>query len=289
MGNIIGLSGRMRSGKGELSDICVKHGYIRLYYALPLKILCARILRIDVDQLNFLKNRNERIDYTLTNIDFDFLSEETKIPIEEFKDFLEDVRIETVRDMLQLIGTDVIRRYDENWHVNKIRKMIKENENYVIDDVRFPNEKKLIDDLNGDCWFIIRPSVSIISHHSSEESLSWMDFNDKVIVNDGKLDSLRERWDKFISDYKNNVERRNILLTELSLQANRKPIEPLSEAFGLFLNNYMFDYKKRDYEAKKMVSVQNMSNGKDVMITYEDGTIEIVGNPYNIEDLKFFI
>ncbi len=289
MSNIIGFSGRMRSGKGELSDICVKHGYTRLYYALPLKTLCAKILKISIDELNMLKNKNKRIDYILTDYDYEIMSKDTKIPINAFFDFLDGVRIETVRDMLQLIGTDVIRRYNENWHVNKIRQMIEEDKNYVIDDVRFPNEKKLIDDLNGDCWFIIRPVISVISHHSSEESLSWMDFDDKVIINDEKLETLRNRWDKFMGDYANNMEKRNMLLAKLSLDSDRKPIEPFSEAFGLFLNNYMFEYKKRSYEAKKIDSVKNMGNGKDVMITYKDGSIEVVGNPYNIEDLKLCI
>jgi hypothetical protein len=61
--------------------------------------------------------------------------------------------------MLQFIGTDYIRKYNKDWHVNKIREMIDENTNYVIDDVRFPNEKKLIEDLGGDCWFVTRTTL----------------------------------------------------------------------------------------------------------------------------------
>lgn len=61
MGNIIGLCGRMRSGKTELANICIKYGYEKLYFALPLKQLCAKLLGMSIDELDKLKNNGTEI------------------------------------------------------------------------------------------------------------------------------------------------------------------------------------------------------------------------------------
>ena len=58
-----------------------------------------------------------------------------------------------------------------NWHINKIKEMINPDKKYVIEDVRFPNEKEMIEELGGENWFVVRPQLSNISHHISEESL----------------------------------------------------------------------------------------------------------------------
>ena len=55
--NIIGFSGRMRSGKSALADICEKQGYKKLYFALPLKEMCAKFLNVTIDELNRLKTK----------------------------------------------------------------------------------------------------------------------------------------------------------------------------------------------------------------------------------------
>ena len=63
MGNIIGLCGRMRSGKTELAKICMNYGYEKLYFALPLKQLCAKLVGIPVDELHQLKNNGADISF----------------------------------------------------------------------------------------------------------------------------------------------------------------------------------------------------------------------------------
>ena len=52
---VIGFCGRLQSGKSELAKICEQYGYEKLYFALPLKQLCADILDITVDGLNKAK------------------------------------------------------------------------------------------------------------------------------------------------------------------------------------------------------------------------------------------
>ena len=137
---ILGFAGRCRSGKTELAKVCQELGYKKLYFALPLKQLCADILDISIDTLNQAKNDNTDIGLTINDDICTILSEETGIPLEEVKKTCYGKTINNVREMLQFIGTDLIRKYDADWHVNRIKEMIDTNYNYVIDDVRFPNE-----------------------------------------------------------------------------------------------------------------------------------------------------
>ena len=147
MGKIIGFCGRCRSGKTELAKICEKKGYEKLYFALPLKQLCAEILNITINELNEKKNNNAKINLIIEKDICNTLSIKTNIPLKVTEELCYGKHIDNIRNMLQFIGTDYIRRYNKDWHVNKIREMIDENTNYVIDDVRFPNEKKMIEDL----------------------------------------------------------------------------------------------------------------------------------------------
>ena len=50
MGNyqIIGLCGRLQSGKSTIANICEEFGYERIYFAQPLKQLCADLLNVDI-------------------------------------------------------------------------------------------------------------------------------------------------------------------------------------------------------------------------------------------------
>ena len=75
----------------------------------------------------------------------------------------------TVREVLQLWGTEVRRAHDEDYWVNKLRPVILEyhRENpedvIVITDVRFHNEVKLMLQLNG-------LLVKITSEHSKDDN-----------------------------------------------------------------------------------------------------------------------
>ena len=71
--------------------------------------------------------------------------------------------------------------------ISKKHKLIKENVFDLIFKLffknnvyRFPNEVKMINELGGDCWFIVRPKMDNVSNHESETALKWQDF-DKII------------------------------------------------------------------------------------------------------------
>ena len=290
---IIGLAGRMRSGKTELAKVCESLGFRKLYFALPLKQLCADLLDISIDGLNQAKNDGTDIGLYLGDDICTILSEETEIPIEQVMETCYGKTIGTVREMLQFIGTDLIRKYNTDWHVNRVRQMIDAQYDYVIDDVRFPNEKKMIEDLGGDCWFIVRPTFANVSNHESETSITWHNCWNRIIINNGTLHYLLFRWKNFMANYNQSCTIRNkefnrILEYGFANEVKNMPESDISTLDMLLLPVCMFDYTPRDIIKENVTEIKLLESG-DAQITYTDGTMEIVDNALVIEDLKMFL
>lgn len=285
---VLGLAGRMRSGKTELAKVCEKYGYEKLYFALPLKRLCAELLDISIDELNRLKADREEIGIMIGEDLCRIISEETDIPLDIVKRTCEGVVIKDVRHMLQFIGTDLIRKYNTNWHVDRIREMIDRNKNYVIDDVRFPNEKALIEELGGDCWFVIRTTLDNISNHESETSITWNDCWNKVIINDTTLPNLLFKWETFIGNYEQSCAIRDKEFNRILEDGSQNDITPLSMYDMMLLHKALFEYAPKIFE-KEDINKISMNEDNTVFITFNDGSMEVLDNALNIEDIKILI
>lgn len=284
---IIAFSGRIGSGKSELAKICQNKGFEKLYFALPLKQLVANLIHVDIEDINPLKNVEKK--YKFTKKDYIYLANETNIPFETIRDEMKNVKLNTVRQLLQFIGTDLIRKYNPNWHVNKIKTMIDKDKNYVFDDVRFPNELKLIKELGGDCWFIIRPIINNVSNHISEISLTWKDFDDKVIINDGNLEKFIYKWTVFFENYDKALKIRDKYTTSNTFKKILYNIfEPLSAADMLEISTEFYSYKPRTFNKENIQNI-TQDNNNVVTITYKDNTKELVKNAINIEDMKLIL
>lgn len=292
MGKLIGLAGRKESGKSELASICNKYGYETLSFATPLKTLIANLLGITIADVNKLKNANNT--YVLQSMDLIFLSKETNIPIEIIKEKCGDKSFKNTRELMQFIGTDLIREYCSDWHINKVREIIETNsdKNFVIDDVRFPNERELIESLGGTLWFVIRPKLDNVSNHISETALKWQEF-DNIIVNNKSLEYLKYNWDLFFEhDYDKSLESRLSILYKLygdteNIHNFTKSTNDFTILNALFISKYEFSYNARyrnNEHVKKVEQVEDFVN-----VYLDDDTIEIVSNPLIIEDLKIYI
>ena len=285
---VLGLAGRMRSGKTELAKVCENYGYEKLYFALPLKRLCAELLDISIDELNRLKADREEIGVMIGEDLCRIISEETDIPLDIVKRTCEGVVIKDVRHMLQFIGTDLIRKYNTNWHVDRIREMIDRNKNYVIDDVRFPNEKALIEELGRDCWFVIRTTLDNISNHESETSITWNDCWNKVIINDTTLPNLLFKWETFIGNYEQSCAIRDKEFNRILEDGSQNDITPLSMYDMMLLHKALFEYAPKIFE-KEDINKISMNEDNTVFITFNDGSMEVLDNALNIEDIKILI
>lgn len=114
----------------------------------------------------------------------------------------------TVRDFLQLLGTDAIRNgLHSNAWVNALMADYKETEtnerlsqfilkvtppsNWIVTDCRFPNEAEAIKDRGGIIIRIDRPGVEPVNAHPSETALDNWDFDYKI-ANVSDLASLKQ-------------------------------------------------------------------------------------------------
>lgn len=279
-------------GKTELANICKEHGYEIISFATPLKNLIANLLGITVKQVNELKNANNT--YVLQEMDLLFLSKETDIPLDIVTEKCGEKSFRNTRELMQYIGTDLIREYNPDWHVNKTREVILENEeqNYVIDDVRFPNERKMIEELGGTCWFIIRPKLGNVSNHLSETALKWQEF-ENLIINNKSLEYLKYKWTLFIEDsYVESLNCRKRVLHKLygdkdTINSLSQTKENLTILDLLFISKHEFLYNARYRNNEHVVKVEQKEDF--VNVYKDDGEIEIISNPFIIEDLKIYV
>ena len=285
---IIGLCGRLKSGKTELAKVCENFGYERIYFALPLKRLCADLLDTSIEQLNKAKAERYEIGVTIGKDMCEIISEETNIPLDKVMSVCNGVTIKDVRHMLQFIGTDLIREYNVNWHVDKMREMLDKDKNYVIDDVRFPNEKKLIEELGGDCWFVTRTTLENISNHSSETSITWKQCFNKVIINNSTLHNLIFKWEVFMDNYSRSSQIRDEEFNNILQNGLNEDIAPLSMLDVLLISKAFFTYVPKEFN-KGDIDEITMNEDKSVFVKHTNGSIEVIDNPLTIEDLKILL
>ena len=203
---IIGFAGRKRSGKTCIAKMLQQEeNAIIITIADYLKFLCCELMNMSYEELNLKKDNGYTFDVIPDNRWFELIENKTHIGIENIKKEIENKHITNIRQLLQVIGTDVIRKYDEDWHV---KQLVNTLENYsddkllVVDDVRFPNEKDAILKCGGEVFFIIRPNVTSVSNHISEKSLLWQDFDKKhIIINNKAEEFLKE---EFLCHFKKN-------------------------------------------------------------------------------------
>ena len=294
MRTIIGVCGRKESGKSVIGSVCRQYGYHVIRFAEPLKRLISQLIDVERENLDALKT--EVKNYTFNEDKIKFLSDSTNIPLEFVREKIEGKTFPTVRDLLQVIGTDLIRAYNTNWHADKVREYLTSEENkdknFVIDDVRFPNEREVIESLGGECWFIVRTRVDNVSNHASEISLRWQDF-ENIIVNDKSEEYLRFMWETFMDrGYNNSLALRKKTMAHISSDVpyylmNFDKDDTFSYLNSLMISKYLLSYSaefKDDFNG----TILSAENGK-VIIRTNYGEVKDITNPLDIEDLKIFL
>lgn len=201
---IIGLSGYAKSGKDTVAEIIqdltheAPEGFPKeLFYGWEIKKFSGKL---------------KVIASILTGIPaFKFEDQDFKTSMlgeEWWKNYGDFYHQTTVRDFLQVLGTDAIRNglhsnawvnalmadYHEDEKEERIDAYIKRVSppcNWIITDVRFPNEAEAIKDRNGVIIRIDRPGVEPVNAHPSETALDNWDF-DYRIANASDLVALKQ-------------------------------------------------------------------------------------------------
>ena len=166
---IIGLGFQARSGKDTVADFLVEgHAFMKIAFADALKDGAGTIFGLSHDQL--YGDLNDVVD-----------------------EFWED----TPRNILQKMGTECMRKgYRDDLWVKCVERAISLHKtNWVICDVRFPNEAKAIKEWGGFVARVDRPQAGLSSDaaklHASETSMIDYDGWDHVITNDRGLLELK--------------------------------------------------------------------------------------------------
>lgn len=187
---IIAFAGRKRSGKGMLAKGMREYSpnVVIIAVADSLKLLCCKLLKITYDELTQMKDDGTTFEAKVDDYWVSTIKHEVKISDNIIRNEIGGRVFTNVREVLQIIGTDLIRKYSPDWHIDKTIEHIKsygDDKIVVVEDVRFPNEKRRIEEIGGDVYFIIRPNYWDVSNHPSEKALKYTDFNDnRIIINE---------------------------------------------------------------------------------------------------------
>ena len=194
---IIGLCGFAGSGKGTLADILVEnHNFRKISFATKLK---------DVASVMFGWNRDL----------LEGITDESRAWREEVDEYWSNELEQEVtpRIVLQLFGTDCVRNnLHNNIWVSIVKKTLIDNPdvNWVIPDIRFPNEVDVIQQqLNGSVWWIKRGELpdwyrtaavdneigsnDMLTKYSEvhESEYRWINTQfDNIIDNDSSIEEL---------------------------------------------------------------------------------------------------
>jgi len=143
---IIGLVGFIGSGKGTVGDILVQdYDFIHESFAKPVKDIASFIFGWDREMLEGSTEQSRAW---------------REKPDEKWSNLLE--KEFSPRLALQLIGTEIGRNtfHDDFW-IKLMQSRVDPNKNYVITDVRFPNEIKFIQENDGLVFHIQRGRLPI--------------------------------------------------------------------------------------------------------------------------------
>ena len=326
--NLIGFAGRARSGKTTLCKFLRKEKNAKIVtIASYLKKLCCEVLSMDMYTLLEYKDNNTELNFAFNDTAYKVLNDKTGISLDTVHQELDNVIIHTVREMLQVIGTNVIRKYNPDWHVNQMKEEIlsyDEDTMVVIDDVRFPNERQAIEELGGVVLFIIRPSFDYISNHESETSLKWYNFSDThIILNYTNIYCLFADFDIMVKNnfniippirntYENAVKLENhmfgiqyddILAMEIVLSPYFKDVVSIDNSdtypamvidthkYYILKNNILTLRQEADAYQDYLrwhTEYRNTLNGEIPLYTDKGGKIYI-SNPYVIENMKLYL
>ena len=211
---IIAFAGRKRSGKGMLAKGMRESSpnVVIIAVADSLKLLCCKLLKITYDELTQMKDDGTTFEAKVDDYWVSTIKHEVKISDNIIRNEIGGRVFTNVRDVLQIIGTDLIRKYSPDWHIDKTIERIKsygDDKIVVVEDVRFPNEKRRIEEIGGDVYFIIRPNYWDVSNHPSEKALKYTDFNDnRIIINEYSKEQMIEYFNAlyFTDEYINENE-----------------------------------------------------------------------------------
>jgi hypothetical protein len=207
---VIGLTGHIGAGKSTVADVLVRdHGFTKMSFADPIKRMVRAldpIVGYDVYECDCGDPEEREIEEVSLSRVYEYGYDDQTIK--------ESPWGEEIRRLWQRFGTETVRAYDPDFWVNAALQDMEsvDSERIVFDDVRFPNEAKMILDLAGpwfaegelyfsritsSLWQIARPGYEPAEDgptdgsHTSERWAGMLD-EEIQILNEDSLEQLAE-------------------------------------------------------------------------------------------------
>jgi len=155
---LIGISGHKQAGKDTLTDGMVSRGFGKKYmFADKLKQVCVHLFNLDPNILYGTGTQKE----LPTDIKWSYIGskiKELRMPPDAHEDYFL-----THRQVLQILGSDVLREFFPNIWIHSLFSTIQKDEQLghsfsIISDVRFPNEVEAIKSQGGIVVRLLRNS-----------------------------------------------------------------------------------------------------------------------------------
>lgn len=193
---ILSISGQKGVGKSTIASMFVdKYKFTELTFAQPLKRAISVAFSVSLHSLE-VQDEKERIfdersvSESELDVFLDVLDGYRSINKDERRRcHLVKVKYKTLRELMQLLGTDVIRKQVcDNFWINILidRVSASESTNIVVTDARFPNERKALKSLQAQLMLVKRGVVKN-DGHLSENMLGLEPDYDVVVDNSGVL------------------------------------------------------------------------------------------------------
>lgn len=206
---LIAIVSSKQQGKSSITNFLVKnHDFISYSFANPMKRGLQEMFGFTDEQLWGGEEEKEKIDdrwgisarrmLQIVGTDLFQFDIQNRLKLEEqgFKDIGRKIWVHKFK--LWLKETERIHKL--NFIESKIAGLINgeiPELRIVIDDCRFIHECNEIKNLGGEIWRVIRPNKENIDNHLSETEHNAIK-EDKLLINDGSLEELYEKIEKFI-------------------------------------------------------------------------------------------
>lgn len=223
MGFVLGLSGAALAGKDTVADYLIsEHGWTgKLSFAKNLKDMCREVFGLSLEDVETQEGKKRRfkepVSFSKAHLQsilyWMLKTHPSKLILNDSYGSVQNLtgkRLKSPREILQFVGTDICRALVPTYHVDIILNSAAREGNWIITDVRFPNEGDLIlDDLKGLVINIDRTAGNegaVDMTHLSETAMKqWGRFTDIVDNSKDGLEFLFEEVNEFLERNNLNV------------------------------------------------------------------------------------
>lgn len=204
---IIGIGGYKGVGKNTAAEALRPYKFIEKSFAHPLKQICSEVFDLPYRFFDNPELKDVPFSHPLYFNDFNL-----KILLRKLQEYQPLVRAEiekiehlcintplaTPRVILQFVGTDVVRNCtQDNFWIDILLTYINNSKgNFVITDVRLPNERSALKAL-GAKLILINRDGHLPSNHASENSLGDVTEYDLNLDNNSDIPSLQKEVASF--------------------------------------------------------------------------------------------